>query len=487
LDRELRILPSHLGIAFETRRKLGENLQEKDLDDYDAVYLALGLGKNLEAGIPGDSGPGVIKGLDYLEQVNSGDAPETRGEVIIVGGGRAAVDSARTARRLGACPTLLVVGREKDMTADPADIDALKEEGVELLPLTKPARVTVEGRRLVGVTCLRMEPPKGGSASTQARDLLPVHGSEFDLPADMVIDATGETADLGWMHWELERKGDKIVTDRWGGTSVPKVFAGGDIATGRGTVAHALGEGRRGAQAITAYLRGETGVLDNPREPVVTATKMNFEYCDPSPRLLLPEASPQERIAGFDEVFQTPSKAASQTETERCLRCGVMPVYDPALCRGCTNCSSRCPSHAISLQELETPYVVKIEVENDIKDEAGEICSRANINPESIVCICTSTRAQEIAAAIVKGARKPEDISRTTGARTGCAVLCIEPIFRLLQAAGLPLGDPLQSDVWYPTVPNIWDLGEDVIEKYEDRGFRFKEDKIFFRELAGKR
>jgi ferredoxin len=214
---------------------------------------------------------------------------------------------------------------------------------------------------------------------------------------------------------------------------------------------------------------------------------MNFEYCDPSPRLLLPEASPQERIAGFDEVFQTPSKAASQTETERCLRCGVMPVYDPALCRGCTNCSSRCPSHAISLQELETPYVVKIEVENDIKDETREICSRANINPESIVCICTSTRAQEIAAAIVKGARKPEDISRTTGARTGCAVLCIEPIFRLLQAAGLSLGDPLQSDVWYPTVPNIWDLDEDVIEKYEDRGFRFKEDKIFFRELAGKR
>jgi bacterioferritin-associated ferredoxin len=136
---------------------------------------------------------------------------------------------------------------------------------------------------------------------------------------------------------------------------------------------------------------------------------------------------------------------------------------------------------------LETPHVVKVEVEAEIRDEARAICSRADINPESIVCICTSTRAREIAAAIVKGAGNPEEVSRATGARTGCGVLCIEPIFRLLQAAGLSLESPLQSDVWYPTVPNIWDLEEAVTEKYEGRGFRFSEDKIFLSKLAGKR
>ena len=71
-----------------------------------------------------------------------------------------------------------------------------------------------------------------------------------------------------------------------------------------------------------------------------------------------------------------------------------------------------------------------------------------------------------------------------TGARTGCGVLCIEPIFRLMLAAGLELGNPPQSDLWYATVPTLWEIPRRIIEKYEDRGFRFEEDKAYYERLV---
>jgi bacterioferritin-associated ferredoxin len=89
----------------------------------------------------------------------------------------------------------------------------------------------------------------------------------------------------------------------------------------------------------------------------------------------------------------------------------------------------------------------------------------------------------EIAAAIVKGAKIPEDVSKMTGARTGCGVLCIQPIFRLMQAAGRELGVSPQSHVWYHTVPTLWEIPSHVVEECEGRGFRFEEDKAYYEEL----
>jgi bacterioferritin-associated ferredoxin len=139
---------------------------------------------------------------------------------------------------------------------------------------------------------------------------------------------------------------------------------------------------------------------------------------------------------------------------------------------------------AISLKELDTPYTVSVKVHASTKEQVREICVRANLHPESIVCFCTSTRAMEIAAAILKGANSPEDISKMTGARTGCGVLCIEPIFRLMLAAGLDLGAPPQTDIWYPTVPTLWEIPNSLAEKYENRGFRFEEDKTYYKQLV---
>ena len=106
-------------------------------------------------------------------------------------------------------------------------------------------------------------------------------------------------------------------------------------------------------------------------------------------------------------------------------------------CRGCGACDQRCPVYAISMQKLQAPYTVGVAVDDLPYEKIAALCVRANLNPEQIICYCTATRAEEVAAAILKGATSPEDLSRETGIRTGCKVECIQPALRLLQAAGI--------------------------------------------------
>jgi NADPH-dependent glutamate synthase beta subunit-like oxidoreductase/bacterioferritin-associated ferredoxin len=481
LDREIGGLHK-LGIDFKLNQKWGDTLlTEKDLESYDAIYLALGFHKSGKLGIPGEDCPQAMPGLAFLEQINSGKAPELGPTVLIIGGGNSAIDSSRSVLRLGAKPILVYRRREEDMPAIASEIEDLKSEGIETLTLTTPVRFILKEGRLAEVECTKME--LGEIEADGRRQPIPVPGSEFRIPAETVIHCIGETGDLQGAPQELKIEGEKIVADHWGRTSIPKIFAGGDIATGLGTVAHAIGSGRRGAQAIAAYLLGESNLVQASEKPVIRAADMNFDYWDPAPRLI-PHRIPVERaVSCFDEIHQTTSREVSVPEANRCLHCAVSPEFHPEHCRACTNCSSRCPSFAISLNTLESPYIVKVEVEDAIMEQVRQICLGANIHPESIVCFCSSTRAMEIAAAILKGAKTPEEVSRETGARTGCGVLCIEPIFRLIQAAGIELGISPHPDVWYPTVPTIWDIPSNVVKKYEDHGFRFEEDKAFYEKL----
>lgn len=213
---------------------------------------------------------------------------------------------------------------------------------------------------------------------------------------------------------------------------------------------------------------------------MVTASEMNFDYFDPVPRLVSSRLSVERAISCFDEVHLTSPEKECVSESHRCLHCGANPSFNPEFCRGCTNCSSRCPSYAISLKELESPYVIKVDIEEEMIEEIWRICEKAVIHPESLVCQCTGTRADEIVAAILKGAKTVVDIRRMTGAHTGCGSACISPIFRLMKAAGLEVTSPPQPDLYYPSVPTIWDVPDHVIQDFEARGFRFKEDKDFF-------
>lgn len=150
-------------------------------------------------------------------------------------------------------------------------------------------------------------------------------------------------------------------------------------------------------------------------------------------------------------------------------------VIDPGLCQGCRTCEQRCPELAITMQPLPEPWLVKVETEDLKREEVDGLCRRAKLNPEQILCYCTETRAQEVAAAIMKGARSPIDLSRMTGIRMGCSIECIQPQLRLLEAAGIKW-EEARGWQYYGGTVTVWDLPQALRKEYGAKGFHFDED-----------
>ncbi len=148
---------------------------------------------------------------------------------------------------------------------------------------------------------------------------------------------------------------------------------------------------------------------------------------------------------------------------------------DGAICQACTICITRCPERAIALELRVSPLTIGAELKRTSVAEAAAICLQAHMYPDQIVCYCHRIQAKEIAAAILGGAKTPEQVARMTGARTGCGVLCITGVIRLLRSAGLEL-KRAPGCQWYGTTLSIWDLSEEVMRKY-DRDFYLLRDR----------
>lgn len=182
----------------------------------------------------------------------------------------------------------------------------------------------------------------------------------------------------------------------------------------------------------------------------------------------------------------------AKVNTDKCIGCRICTKVCPVLaisienrkaivnndeCRACANCEQRCPQHAIEMIKREVPLEVGIDVTKFNQDKIREICEKAHLNPEQVICYCVGTRAEEVAAAILNGATTPEMASSMTGVRTGCTIECIEPVLRLMLAGGNELVPVKGGWQWYGTTPTAWTITDEIKEKYNDRGFYFEEDK----------
>jgi glutamate synthase (NADPH/NADH) small chain len=258
-----------LGVRVECNAVIGKTYTIDDLRErFDATFVAVGAGLPMFMGVPGESLKGVYTANEYLTRVNlmaahsfpRAGTPVLRGErVVVVGGGNVAMDAVRTAKRLGAEAAIIAYRRGRDeMPARVEEIGHAEEEGVRFEMLVAP--VAVEGdadRWVTGLRCVRME--LGEPDASGRRRPVPIEGSDHVIPCDVVVIAIGSGANplltSTCPGLELNPRGN-IVVDERGMTSLPGVFAGGDIVRGSATVILAMGDGKRAAGEIDRYLAG---------------------------------------------------------------------------------------------------------------------------------------------------------------------------------------------------------------------------------------
>ena len=204
-------------------------------------------------------------------------------------------------------------------------------------------------------------------------------------------------------------KEGRMVVDPDGMTSRRKVFAGGDVATGEGTVSEAIGSGKSGALAIRRYLENGSGEKESAKPEVVNFEELNPDYFYPAPKVPAGHLDPKQAIRSFDEVCLGYPEDQASKEAQRCFGCAAPPTYKVEDCRGCVNCEQRCPASAITIEPRQEPLTVGVDPAQFDPDEIMRICKRAKVHPKQTICYCTNTTAGEIAAAILKGAKTPED------------------------------------------------------------------------------
>ena len=267
-----------MGVEFETDVVVGKTVTVDELfeeEGFDAVFIATGAGLPRFLGVPGEHFNGVCSANEFLTRVNLMKAwrfPEVdepvydcRGKTVaVIGGGNTALDSIRTALRLGAKEALLLYRRsEAEMPARIEEVHHAKEEGIRFHTLANPVEfLGDENGQLTAVRCVRME--LGEPDADGRRQSKPVPGSEFELPLDVAIVAVGTSANpivqSSTPDMAVNRKGYIQADPETLRTSKKGVFAGGDIVTGAATVILAMGAGRKAARSVDEYLRaGEWG------------------------------------------------------------------------------------------------------------------------------------------------------------------------------------------------------------------------------------
>ena len=255
-----------LGVRLKKNHLVGRSISTDELLGHDAVFLATGAGLPAFMGIPGENLNNVYSANEFLTRVNlmhaeafpEFDTPVMHAaRVAVIGGGNVAMDAARVARRLGAKVSLIYRRGEEEMPARRAEVVHAKEEGIEFVTCANPTRILGEGC-VTGIECVRMSLCEIDASGRRSPE--PIRGSEFSLDVDMVIQAIGTSPNplLVSLIPGLERaRRGNVVVDEDGRTSIPHVYAGGDIATGAATVIEAMGSAKRAAAAINAMLKAE--------------------------------------------------------------------------------------------------------------------------------------------------------------------------------------------------------------------------------------
>lgn len=340
-----------LGVPIHLGQVLGRDFTLAGLRrDYPNVFLAVGAQKGKRLGIPGEDTTGVMDALDFLDKVRAGTPMDLGQRILVIGAGNSAMDAVRSAIRLVPDGEVTIVYRRTraQMPADPAEVHDCIEEGIQIRDLLAPASIVSEGGRVAGLSCTRMRLGER-DASGRPRPV-PVEGSEVLLPADTIISAISQEAVLDFLEGlEVQRNnnGYLVMDPRTRETSVPGLFAGGDVVHGASSVILAIADGRAVAEAIAT----RHGVELRP-EPLLEKGQADAALMEKKGRLVGAQKVPVLPLTdrhGFDEVLKPFTAESAALEASRCLDCDDL----------CSLCVTVCPNRANQAYGIE-PFSLQL-------------------------------------------------------------------------------------------------------------------------------
>ncbi|MFH0813504.1 MAG: FAD-dependent oxidoreductase [Pseudomonadota bacterium] len=345
-ERDVKAI-ERMGVKIRTGVTIGRDVTITDLRErgYHAFFLAIGAHENKRLNIPGEDIElkGVTDCTSFLFELNYGEGVSVGRNMVVIGGGNSAIDSARTAMRKGRRKVTILYRRTAaEMTAIKEDIEEALKEGVSIEYLTSPVEIFHDGSKVTGIRCQRMQ--LGEVGADGRRKPVSIPGSEFVMDADHVVLAIGQRPDstrLNVKALKIDSHSATIKVDPFTlETGIDGVFAGGDCVTGPNTVVDAVADGLRAAESIDRYLRGRSlrkGRNLKTLQPV--EVNVNERLIIGNKRADMPVIPYSFRMDSFEETNIGLSSEMVSEETARCLNC--------AICSDCMECERACDLHAV--------------------------------------------------------------------------------------------------------------------------------------------
>jgi len=340
LDDEINMV-RNLGVEIKTNTRV-ESLDTLFRDGYQAILVATGAHQGIKLGVEGEDHPRVMECIDFLRDVAFGKKVKLGDRVVVIGGGNAAIDSARTALRLGSKEVTILYRRSRaEMPANDSEIEEAIKEGVKIEFLAAPRKIFSRNGGLV-LENIRMK--LGAPDASRRRRPEPIEGSEFGVDVDSVIAAIGQAPKVPeQFHVEIGRFGNVIVAEGdTFATSQEGIFAAGDVVTGPASVVEAVGAAKKAAISIDKYLGGigllpveEIKVKDptsrhtflerwqEKRDMEVSIVDGSVSVSVEKKRPEMPSLPLEERLGGFDEVELGLTQEMAIAEGQRCWRCDL--------------------------------------------------------------------------------------------------------------------------------------------------------------------
>ena len=347
LDAEIARIVA-MGVTVHCAARIGSADEFTRLrEQHDALYLALGAARNKRLPNLDYSQPWVCDGAAFLAAANAGKPVALGKRLLVIGGGSAALDAARSARRLGHEVTLLALEQRAQMPAQAEEVHEAMEEGITLLDGARLDAVS-SGADGLRVNCSRVEFIAG--AQRGQFTINPVAGSGFEVAVDAIVTSIGQDPDLSILGQGFAAAGGLLQTDANLATNCAGVYAGGDMASMARFVTEAIGMGQRAAHSMAAGLRVGS-VSATASKPLVQLDAISTFYHPKRARAVTGLLDAQERLSRNAEVQLGLEFEQALAETERCFSCGT--------CIFCDNCVVYCPDMAV--QRVAGGYTVLLD------------------------------------------------------------------------------------------------------------------------------